>query len=533
MSRGTETTLVGKGGFNIVHRDGQKIIKTPLDNKPDHKKPYIKAMSAPPRAVRIAKKAYPHLSIGLKGTKSWFMPFFERNTSVKDDEAIARETLRNFIIDRRIYVDACRLDNSKKDDQGAIVFVDYDLGLRLRRGSIASDAYWKIMKGEFEEFWSFFEDKSHSDAFVPLTVTMIRNLILLQNNLEDKLIKNEYLEYNIIMSLKVARGSKFNKDFLEALVVLNQSSPALLTPLNCKTLLDNNNLQEIIIWIKQNPALSTTSNCHALLNDKNLQIAIIWMMKNKRELLTTSNCQALFDNKNLQRAIIWIKENRSILLTNENHPALFEIIKSITQNIPELLPSEYLPVLPNVMKWIKQPHLLTFKWFQALLNTEKLTTILQDEKSEGQAIIAIKKLLAEKFYNAPPLLDEIKDDKETVISRCLYRMAHKMNKLEQELLNNLSRHSFFSLSSRELRVKKNKIEGLHELIRKIFQAMSSQDSQPNLVKIVDETIKDHPDLISGIFSHETKTEICDMLKYYDANHYYVSQNLMLGCYRSD
>ncbi len=177
--RKDQSNLIGKGTYNSVYRNGDKVVKIPE---------FVHEISEPERNVRIGKEIYPELKFSIED-KGWSMPFMEKKVETSEnDRRCAEEILGIFKETGRIPWDGCGTDNFRADRSGKLYLVDYDLC--FRRGSIASDKHLTLNENYFyNDYWRSHEDYGN----VPYTVGIIKKLVSL-----DKILAAEGVEFSEI-----------------------------------------------------------------------------------------------------------------------------------------------------------------------------------------------------------------------------------------------------------------------------------------------------------------------------------------------
>ncbi len=194
-----------------------------------------------------------------------------------------------------------------------------------------------------------------------------------------------------------------------------------------------------------------------------------------------------------------------------------------------------------------------FKYFLKYreINVEKLNACVVDITDEAARIKKIRKFLHGYELIAPiPLVktkiipnvrsdltqpQHLKVKPTEIMALCLHRLLAKKQKLEKQCsnlrtLSCISNLFLPSVRGWELGIKTKKIKGLNDLINALLADMINP--QKTVQEIVHQVVMNNPDLTAGFSSRETKSEIFDMLKFYDKDHYQLSQSHLFG-YRSE
>jgi hypothetical protein len=200
---------IGEGNYNTVYYEDEldQVRKIPK---------FDSALNNPKRAANIAKEIYPNLNITYD-EKSWCMPYMEGLVSLEDDKEMAEEILKIYRKTRRIALDGCRTANFRRDNNGTLYLIDYDVCVR-RRNSAVSIKFWQHPDIEIanEKYWSEFE----KNKCCLYSVGIIRKLIWLEKCLKDEEIKNEYLQFKWVWGIDT--DQKLDKNFFSALMGQNE-----------------------------------------------------------------------------------------------------------------------------------------------------------------------------------------------------------------------------------------------------------------------------------------------------------------------
>jgi hypothetical protein len=229
---------------------GKWVLKYPIEtgNK------ITDAMNAPPRAIRIWEEINPKHPVGLH-KRGWVAPYIGDSKPSTDDQ-IASKLIEIYTKTKRIIVDAPTEGNFLTNTKtGEVTLVDVDLALK-RSTSMASLDFARDLDNKFEQYW-----KNESTNNMALTVTIIKNLLFLEDSLEndaiDKLIKQNLITFEVIEALSYFR---INERPLSLSLLLQLNNMASLDiPLDdvlCKSLSDSSlNVKSSDGFFKSNQSL--------------------------------------------------------------------------------------------------------------------------------------------------------------------------------------------------------------------------------------------------------------------------------------
>lgn len=189
-------TPLKSGGYNNVTktyapRDNDdtfpwKVLKRPLDSDD--------VMSKAQRAVDKWNLINPKFTAWVVDDGCWMVPYL--GDVCASDKQIALKVLDIYRNTRNIIADACGPGNFLRYEEETVC-VDVDLACKIRRGSIASDDFFRcvIKSDKMSKYWSYFK----KDTFKPNTVDMIETLFFLEDCLEIERICNEFLTPEVIL----------------------------------------------------------------------------------------------------------------------------------------------------------------------------------------------------------------------------------------------------------------------------------------------------------------------------------------------
>ena len=197
MSKAVRINL-GGGNYNQVYREGDRVVKVPKDEPGSD----AARRSDIFRATGIATEIYSNLAISADSkSNSWSMPYFPQEVDVpSNDEACAKEILRIYRVTGRIALDGCGPGNFRRDQEGELYLVDYDLC--LRRNSIVSESYLSDQSNinELTKYWDWFNQYQRTS-----TLSTIQKLFYL-DKLQNSDINFRHLEFKDVCDYKI-RGT--------------------------------------------------------------------------------------------------------------------------------------------------------------------------------------------------------------------------------------------------------------------------------------------------------------------------------------
>jgi hypothetical protein len=330
-------------------------------------------LNKPQRIFRLTKEMYPTLPLQLETQEDLTVCISPYVPGVPNDIEIAKELLRIYRDTRRIVLDGCNSNNFKCFDNGDVVCVDPEMA--VRRNSVSSRQYYRKLKCENIseiakeiDFQEFFNQKmiKYGKNYLPLK--MITFLFYLEEELAKKEINNDYLRYDIVMSLDyiVAQKIPITEDLLDGIRILIDNK--LNAEKNIEALADYPILIKIVQRMNQTSSdlledllvgiqflifydLDSEENIKAIAENPILVKTLQCLNRYCAHFLPTS--QKIFGNKDLQKAIVAAYD---YLHDNRNDSSKEHGKKNTRQYLDHLLTNEYKSaesIKKEVQCWIK------------------------------------------------------------------------------------------------------------------------------------------------------------------------------------
>ena len=197
----TKWAFLGKGQYNkvVISKDilniegfsGRWVLKTPRGD--------FSPLSEAERAIRKWRELNPTYPV-FRTRKGWMVPYLGNTPA--SDEQMAEKIMEIYRRTRNIIADAAAKGLNFVVYNGDVICIDMDHA--YRRGSFASNQYL-----ELDEDYNHFL-RSCSETGKPTTVSVIKTLYYLEEQLETNLLDNKYLSIKIIDVLHEFRRNKIS-----------------------------------------------------------------------------------------------------------------------------------------------------------------------------------------------------------------------------------------------------------------------------------------------------------------------------------
>jgi len=209
----TKWSFLGRGQYNnvVISKDilniegfsGRWVVKTPRKG--------IHLLSEADRAIRKWRELNPTYPV-FRTIKGWMAPYLGNTPA--SDEQIAEKIIDIYRHTRNIVADAAAKGNFVLYN-GDVVCIDMDHA--FRRGSFASNLFMSIDDKDYKCFL-----RSCSEDGKPITVSVIKTLYYLEEQLDTTMLDNKYLSIKIIDVLHDYRRNKLSItiDILDAILDL-------------------------------------------------------------------------------------------------------------------------------------------------------------------------------------------------------------------------------------------------------------------------------------------------------------------------